>query len=121
MGYYTSFHKKPSPSQVIIHVRPIYTSRALPANMVSVIENYSFPKIKDITFLALAIPKKDVQKAIGKRLRTKINILHLQWTVDQRLLKDDNNGGKLTPIKDIDKLKDTSLPIQTLHIISPAP
>ena len=115
-----SFHEKPSLPPITIHAGPVHASGALPANMVSVIEEYYLPDVEDRKFSALAIPKKDVQKATTeKKPRTQVNVPRLQQAVDQELL-DDNDGG-LTPIEDMDELEDEPLPIETPHIIPPAP
>ena len=121
MGHYASFHEKPSPPPITIHAGPVHASGALPANMVSVIEEYYLPDVEDRRFFsAPAIPKKDVQKAItGKKPRTQVNVPRLQQAVDQGLL--DYKDGELTPIGDMDELEDEPLPIETPLIIPPAP
>lgn len=78
MVHYTSFHEKSSSPLVTIHAGPVYVSKALSANIISVIDDYYLPKIEDITFSTPTIPKKGIQKSTRKKLRTKINILHLQ-------------------------------------------
>lgn len=120
MGHYGSFYEKPSPPPVTIHAGRVHASGALPANMVSVIEDYYLPEIEDMTFSAPAIPKKGVQKATGTRLKTKVNVPRLQRAVDQGLLENDDDG-ELTPVEDIDELDNVPLPSQTPHIVPPAP
>lgn len=48
-----------------------------------------------------------------------MNVPRLQQAVDQGLL--DDKDGELTPIEDMDELEDEPLPIETPHIIPPAP
>lgn len=63
MGHYASFYDKQGPPPVIAHESPVYASRALSANMVSVLEDYYCPDTEDNTFSTPAILKKNVQKA----------------------------------------------------------
>ena len=118
MGDYASFHDKQAPPPVTVHAGPVYASGAIPANMVSVLEDYYCPDTEDMTFSASAIPKKGVQKVAGKKPKTKVNVPRLQRAVDQGLLDDDE---ELTPIEDMDELEDAPISTETQHIIPSTP
>lgn len=69
IGHYTSFYKKRSCFLVTINVVPTHTSRALLANMISVIKDHFLLKIGDIIFSALFITKKIYKKQLGRGQR----------------------------------------------------
>lgn len=75
MGHDASFHDKKAPPPVVVHAGPVYASGALPADMVSVLEDYYCPDAEDSTFLILAIVEKEAPKA-------RVNFPRLQKAVD---------------------------------------
>ena len=52
MGHYASFHDQRMPPPVVAHAGPVYASGALPANIVSVLEDYCCPEMEDNTISA---------------------------------------------------------------------
>ncbi|MCJ1343492.1 hypothetical protein MMC31_001686 [Peltigera leucophlebia] len=114
MGHYANFYDKQALPPVTLYAELVYASGALPANMVSVLEDYYCPDIEDMTFSAPAIPKKGVQKAAGTKPNTKVHVQRLQQAVDQGLLDNDE---ELTPIEDMDELEDAPIPTETQHIV----
>lgn len=52
MGHYTSFRDKQAPPPVRPHAGPLYASEALPANIISVLKDYSCPNLVIGTFSA---------------------------------------------------------------------
>ncbi len=64
MGHhYASFRDKEAPSPGRAHAGPVCASGALPANIVSVLKDYSSPNVVIGTFSAPAILREGVQKA----------------------------------------------------------
>lgn len=88
-------------------------SGALPANMVSILEGYYYPDTEDNTISVSAIVKNGAQKAGGK-FKAGVDVPCLQQAVDQGIFNDDE---KLTPVEDIDKLKDIPVPTEVKHVV----
>ena len=102
---------------MIAHAGPVHTSRALPANMVSVLEDYYWSETEDSTMSVSAIIKMGAQKA-GKEPKAGVNVPRLQQAVDQSIFDGDE---ELTPVEDMDELEDTLVSTEVQHMVPSVP
>ena len=118
MGHYASFYDQTrTPPPVIAHAGPVHASRALPANMVSVLEDYYWSETEDSTMSVSAIIKMGAQKA-GKEPKAGANVPQLQQAVDQSIFDDDEES---TRVRDMDELEDTSVSTEVQHMVPSFP
>ena len=111
MGHYASFYDQTrTPPPVIAHAGPVHASRALPVNMVSVLEDYYWPKTEDSTMSVTAIIQMGAQKA-GKEPKAGAN-------VDQSIFANDEES---TRVGDMVELEDPSVSTEAQHMVPSFP